>query len=339
MTDSPLLPPAPASTADVAAALSMDSLSAAGAGGESFDSVLEAQLKDRSQAEPSESSDTAAPPDASFAKEGAGAALATFLADLPGVPVPVGLVERSPVMDSAPGSTGARPVASAQLEAVGPRALEQRPPEAGRAREGLFPAGVTHEAHSAGATEAPGAFHSLLEATVRADLLQPPHTTVAPRAAVESAVDSRLPVPASIGSREWSAQFTERVTWVAQARHSSAELVLNPPQLGPVEVHVSVSVDQVATLSFHAAHPAVREAIQGSLPRLQEAFASSGLQLADVFVGSGSAGPGDQRRSAAGGGTGRLAQRGGFDATTGVVASGLAAVHQWAVPGRVDLFA
>jgi len=88
-----------------------------------------------------------------------------------------------------------------------------------------------------------------------------------------------------VGAPGWGDALADRVTVMAQGRQSTAELQLNPPNLGPVEVKLSLQGDQ-ATVSFHSPHAPVREAIQASMPRLTEAFAEAGIGLGSVFVGT-----------------------------------------------------
>ena len=65
-----------------------------------------------------------------------------------------------------------------------------------------------------------------------------------------------------------------------------AELHLNPADLGPIHIHLSVSA-QTADLSFSVAHSATREGITQSLPALREMLASQGMSLGQAAVGQG----------------------------------------------------
>ncbi len=355
MQDTPLLPPALAGAADIAAGhgLNVVAPGAAGAEGASFDSVLEAHLKESFKADPLRAEDMILAAEISPMR--AGESLAGFLADRPpGMVLPAGLVQRFGSGDVAAGglvqhsgpvdvlNQSEAGVSSIALlrDPVGVwPALEQLQAGEGRPGDGLFPAVVVPEGQLDEVMERPGAFSAVLEATVRAEALQSAQPAAGTGGAEEPTAQPRLPIHASIGSQAWDGQFTDRVIWITQARQSSAELILNPPQLGPVEVHVTVSVEQVATLSFHAGQPAVREAIQANLVRLQEAFANNGLQLADVFVGSGTAGSRDERRGARAGGADKVPWRGGVDVSPSAGFSGAGLVHPRIGVGRVDLFA
>jgi len=63
----------------------------------------------------------------------------------------------------------------------------------------------------------------------------------------------------------------------------SASLQLNPRQLGPLEVRMSIEGDR-AQLSFVSNHAAVRDAVETALPRLREMLGTVGLIQVDVNV-------------------------------------------------------
>ncbi|MCU0868805.1 MAG: flagellar hook-length control protein FliK [Burkholderiales bacterium] len=100
----------------------------------------------------------------------------------------------------------------------------------------------------------------------------------------------RTEVAIPVGSAGWGQALSERVTWLVRGQQSGAELQLNPPHLGPVEIRISMGNDQQASLSFFSPHASVREAVQAALPRLHDAFAASGLSLGQVSVGAESSG-------------------------------------------------
>jgi flagellar hook-length control protein FliK len=81
----------------------------------------------------------------------------------------------------------------------------------------------------------------------------------------------------------WPEAFSERVTFAVTQQLQQAELRLNPPQLGHIELRISLVQDQ-ASISFSSQHVAVREAIEAALPRLRESLADAGLNLVNVDV-------------------------------------------------------
>jgi flagellar hook-length control protein FliK len=88
-----------------------------------------------------------------------------------------------------------------------------------------------------------------------------------------------------VGEAGWGQEVGQRIVWMANRSEGRAELVLNPPQMGRVEVSLTVSGDQ-ATASFASANPVVREALESALPRLREALAEAGIQLGQAQVGA-----------------------------------------------------
>ena len=107
-------------------------------------------------------------------------------------------------------------------------------------------------------------------------------------------------LPGVVGDEHWGEGLSQRVVWMVGQDIHAAKFQVDPPQLGPVEVKVTISNDQ-ATVSFTAPHSATREAIQTALPRLQEMLLESGVSLGNVFVGSHT--PQNQREAAPGSGS------------------------------------
>lgn len=81
----------------------------------------------------------------------------------------------------------------------------------------------------------------------------------------------------------WGDEFSQKITWLATQHDQSAELHLNPPQLGPLDVVIKVSGDQ-ATALFTSPHAAVRDAIEQALPKLREMLADNGIMLGNATV-------------------------------------------------------
>lgn len=96
---------------------------------------------------------------------------------------------------------------------------------------------------------------------------------------------SALSVAAKVGSAEWGGAVGEKVLWMANQNRQVAELHLNPPNLGPLEVRLTINSDQASAM-FVSHHAAVREAIEAALPRLREMLADNGIMLGNTTVGS-----------------------------------------------------
>jgi flagellar hook-length control protein FliK len=95
----------------------------------------------------------------------------------------------------------------------------------------------------------------------------------------------RQPIGVNVESPAWGAALGARMVWNVSNGVQSASLDLNPRDLGPVNVLLHVSDDEVS-LAFNSQHAVVREAIEAALPRLRDMLASSGFELAGVEIGA-----------------------------------------------------
>lgn len=95
--------------------------------------------------------------------------------------------------------------------------------------------------------------------------------------------DNVQTINAPLDSNGWSDEFSQKISWMATQRHQVAELHLNPPNLGPLDVVLKIS-DHQATALFTSAHGAVRDAIEVALPRLREMLADNGIALGNATV-------------------------------------------------------
>lgn len=133
----------------------------------------------------------------------------------------------------------------------------------------------------------------------------------------------------------WDQALSERVMWVANQKFQGAEIKLNPPQLGPIEVRVQLQHEQ-AHISFTAQHASVREALEAALPRLREMFNANGFNLVDVNVSQHSFA--EQQRQAQAGNRGAGAAL-DDDGDAGMVVHKELARSATAARGGIDLFA
>ena len=124
--------------------------------------------------------------------------------------------------------------------------------------------------------------------------------TAAPARSHQEDSAIRLTVSQPPGHPAWAEAVGSKVSWLVGQHESKAELVLTPPQLGRVEVTLSVSGDQT-TAQFVAATPAAREALEQALPRLREVLAEAGINLSQSGVSTSDqhgAGNGQSRQDA-----------------------------------------
>jgi flagellar hook-length control protein FliK len=92
-----------------------------------------------------------------------------------------------------------------------------------------------------------------------------------------------LDVQPTLKSEAWGKVMVGRVIWMAKEGVQTAQLKLNPAQLGPVEVRVTLNNDQ-ASVSFVAQHVTTRDTLEQALPRLRESFQANGMALANADV-------------------------------------------------------
>ncbi len=89
-----------------------------------------------------------------------------------------------------------------------------------------------------------------------------------------------------VGTTAWNQAVGQKIVWMIGREQQSASLTLNPPDLGPLQVVLSVSSTQ-ANASFYAAQPEVRHALEAALPKLREMLADAGIQLGQANVSAG----------------------------------------------------
>ncbi len=92
-----------------------------------------------------------------------------------------------------------------------------------------------------------------------------------------------MPTQAKAGQPQWQTAVAERVAVMASQRITSAEIQLDPPELGQLQVRVTLNQEQ-ASVSFASQHAVVREALDQTAHRLRDMFDAEGLDLVDVDV-------------------------------------------------------
>ncbi|MGH8762383.1 MAG: flagellar hook-length control protein FliK [Nitrosospira sp.] len=113
-------------------------------------------------------------------------------------------------------------------------------------------------------------------AVVAADYSAVPAATGAP-------VHTALWLEPRVGAAGWDNALGQKVLWMASNQQQVAELNLDPPDLGPLQVTLSINNDQ-ASATFVSQHADVRQALEAALPRLKEMMAESGINLGDATV-------------------------------------------------------
>jgi flagellar hook-length control protein FliK len=95
----------------------------------------------------------------------------------------------------------------------------------------------------------------------------------------------RTGINAHLHSAAWPQQFGEKIVWLARNDQQSAQLTINPPQLGPIQITLNLSGDQ-ASIAFASPHAEVRQAIENAMPQLKDMLSSAGINLGQSNVGA-----------------------------------------------------
>ena len=95
--------------------------------------------------------------------------------------------------------------------------------------------------------------------------------------------DLALPLSTPVREQNWSVDFAQKIVWLATNDKQTAQLTLNPPHMGPIEISLNIDKGN-ASASFVSANAEVRDAIETALPRLREMFASAGIELGQANV-------------------------------------------------------
>lgn len=95
-------------------------------------------------------------------------------------------------------------------------------------------------------------------------------------------------IPARVGTPAWDNQVAQKIVWMVGGEEQSASLTLNPPDLGPMQVVLSVTND-MASVTFSSNQLEVRQALEDAMPKLREMMSENGIALGNASVNDGSA--------------------------------------------------
>ena len=93
-------------------------------------------------------------------------------------------------------------------------------------------------------------------------------------------------IAARVGTPGWDNQVGQKIIWMVAGKEQTASLTLNPPDMGPMQVVLSVTNDH-ATVTFTAAQPEVRQALEAAMPKLRDMLGESGIALGQATVNAG----------------------------------------------------
>jgi len=94
---------------------------------------------------------------------------------------------------------------------------------------------------------------------------------------------TQLHVPTPVGQQAWAEDVGNQVRWMLGRAESKAELVLTPPNLGKLEVSISLNGD-LTTAQFVASSQAARDALERAMPQLREILEQAGIMLGNADV-------------------------------------------------------
>ena len=102
----------------------------------------------------------------------------------------------------------------------------------------------------------------------------------------------------NLNQKNWERTLGHQLNWMVNNRLQEAEIKVNPPDLGPLEVRVSLHHNQT-NVTFFSHEAAVREALESALPRLREMLDGQGItlnqaQVSDQSLARQQAGAGEQ---------------------------------------------
>lgn len=160
-----------------------------------------------------------------------------------------------------------------------------------------------------------------------------------PQAMTSRPVNPLVPGQAvSMQQNGWTDQVVDRVMWMSSQNLKSAEIQMDPADLGRLEVRIHMSADQTQ-VNFVSANAGVREALDSQQHRLREMFSQQGMGQLDVNVSDQSARGWQQQQGDDRGGSRRVA---GSDGDDEPMISGVSEIRpQTAAQGRglVDYYA
>jgi flagellar hook-length control protein FliK len=107
--------------------------------------------------------------------------------------------------------------------------------------------------------------------------------SAAPTAAAPASVPQ---APVDTTAARWHEAFASRVHWLVDHDVGEARIRLNPPELGALDVKISLQDDKTfVQVTAHTA--AARDELTQSLPRLRELLSAGGLDLGGATVSGG----------------------------------------------------
>jgi len=150
--------------------------------------------------------------------------------------------------------------------------------------------------------------------------------------------------PLPMNQNAWAEGLVNRVMYLSSQNLKSADIQLEPAELGRLDIRVNLAADQATQVTFISGHAGVRDALDSQVHRLRELFAQQGLAQPDVNVADQSRGQQQQQAQPDGSQLSGVAARraqGGAGGEQGELADAARPVEQQVVIGdsAVDFYA
>lgn len=174
-----------------------------------------------------------------------------------------------------------------------------------------------------------------------ADRLSALTQAATPKTANAVPVVTPLNQPLAMQQNGWTEGLVNRVMYLSSQNLKSAEIKLEPAELGRLDIRVHMAPEQQAQITFTSGNVVVREALENQASRLKEMFAQQGLGQPDVNVADQSRGQQQGSQEQASGLSGVAARRNAAGGAEADPEAGATPVEQQVVVGSsaVDFYA
>jgi len=100
-----------------------------------------------------------------------------------------------------------------------------------------------------------------------------------------------------VNAQNWSNELSQKIVWFSGRNINAAEMHLNPAELGPIDVKISVQ-NEVTTVTFNVNNASVKDLLESSVVRLREMMEANGVNVGEVNIDADSRGESGQQGSA-----------------------------------------
>lgn len=97
---------------------------------------------------------------------------------------------------------------------------------------------------------------------------------------------AQYPINTHYQQAGWSQEIGNRLVWMANQDIQSAQLTVNPENLGSIQIQIQIDANKVANILFFSPQAEVRQALENSMGSLSQLFNESGISLGQTNVGS-----------------------------------------------------